>query len=153
MPKNRVFGRSEGGILLYFLLCLYAQVVCAKKDYSISKGMLLWMFLRGICLVGILRFIGMGYFLMVIIITPWFLECVLGKWKFMQNKFFVFVGSISYSLYLIHQNFAYETEYYLMKNFGKRNLLIGLAGLLVGAGSGLILYFVAERPLTSAKIK
>ena len=71
----------------------------------------------------------------------------------MQNKIFIFWGSISYSLYLVHQNIAYEVEYYLVKNFGEWNALIGLAGLLAGIGAGLILYFFAERPITSAKMK
>lgn len=124
-----------------------------KKSSSISKEMLLWIFLGGISLFGIFRFIGMGYFIIICIITPCFLGCALGKWKFMQNKLFVFMGSISYSLYLIHQNIAYEAEYYLVKILGEWHALIGLAGLLVGAGAGLILYFFAERPTTFAKNK
>lgn len=128
---------------IFSLACTIRWFV-QKKCSSISKEVLLWAFLGGVSLLGIFRFIGIEYFIIVLIITPCFLYCVLGKWKFMQNKIFIFWGTISYSLYLIHQNIAYEVEYYLVKNFGEWNALIGLAGLLAGIGAGLILYFLQK---------
>lgn len=90
---------------------------------------------------------GLEYFITSLFAIPVFMGCILEKFKFIQNGFFVFWGSISYTIYLIHQNITYEVEYYLMKQQGGFNLLIGLAGLSIGVFAGLILHYAVEKPL------
>lgn len=58
---------------------------------------------------GILRliFIAVGIYLIF--------GCLHEKMKILERPFFQFFGRISYILYLIHQNIAYTSVYYLMR--------------------------------------
>ncbi|HKK17702.1 MAG TPA: hypothetical protein VJ952_03390 [Opitutales bacterium] len=46
----------------------------------------------------------MAQFVTVLLVIGYFLLTFEGRIEFMANRVFVFLGSISYSLYLIHNN-------------------------------------------------
>lgn len=54
------------------------------------------------------------------------------KIKFLQNKFFLHLSKLSYSLYLIHQNIGYSLEYMFILKFGKEYLwLYGIVSFMI----------------------
>ena len=67
------------------------------------------------------------------------------KIKIMECKFLVFLGMTSYSIYLIHQNVAYEVEYYLMKSIGHYTEVISIVGGVVAVLSGVVLYYGIDK--------
>ncbi|MGM0411060.1 MAG: acyltransferase family protein [Bacillota bacterium] len=73
-------------------------------------------------------------FLIVVFIHTIFLFCIFGKLKFLRFKFFVFIGGISYSLYLIHQNIGY-----IIINFFYTNNLEPLLGIFTAFILSLVL--------------
>lgn len=80
----------------------------------------------------------------VLIAIPIFFACVFGKISFLSLKGLIWIGTVSYPIYLLHQNIAFEVEYNLMQMNGKFSIWIGIAGVIVGVGMGIVLYFLGE---------
>lgn len=84
--------------LPYFLLGMFAYEI--REKVSLEKSVTL----LGVLIVNFL------------IVPDWYVLCILavlfvvvvkGYFKFLANKYLMFLGAISYSLYLIHQNIGY----------------------------------------------
>ncbi len=71
------------------------------------------------------------------------------KTKFLSNRVLVFLGTVSYAVYIIHQNISYVIEYYLTGLFGSYNLFIPfialVAALLLGTGLYYLIFAVRKK--------
>ena len=67
------------------------------------------------------------------------------KYNFRANKILLFLGSISYPLYLIHQNIGYSLLINSYKN-GFPPLIAILAALLISIGLATIIHTYIEKP-------
>lgn len=72
---------------------------------------------------------------------------VYGKLKFLKNsKVLIFLGTISYPLYLIHENIGLIIINYFDTNFDLRNLSIVIA-IIISVGIAHVVTFYLEPPL------
>lgn len=94
---------------------------------------------------GILVYMGLTNFAMIAVAFPIFLGCVFEKLPILANRGLVYAGTVSYPIYLIHQNIAFEVEFHLMNVFDSYNIWIGMAGLIAGVTLGLIIYYFVEQ--------
>lgn len=90
---------------------------------------------------------GVMYLAITILSSVVVYLCINNKLKFLNKKIFVFGGTISYSLYLIHQNIAYLIEYYLTQLFGDFNYLFTVLAFIVVVCLGTLIHFYIEEPL------
>lgn len=141
-------------ILYNFLGGSYIGIICSgvslrniieanDKEKNIINQ-LQWgiVILGGLLYTYIFKDLSSAFFLIPSLLIVY---CVMKyELNFLQNKFLLTISSVSYSLYLIHQNIGYSIEYTLMINFGKKYLwLYGIvAFLVVVVLSFLIEYFV-----------
>lgn len=61
----------------------------------------------GVCLVCILLTLSLQYFILACIFFVFFYYSISGKLKFLATRPLIFLGGISYPLYLLHQNIGY----------------------------------------------
>lgn len=129
-----------------FVLSIIISVHAFIAGYARTiKNKFLWLSLGMVSGVGIVLFLGIKCFFQIVFILPLFLGCLHEKIKIMECKFLVFLGMTSYSIYLIHQNVAYEVEYYLMKSIGHYTEVISIVGGVVAVLSGAVLYYGIDK--------
>lgn len=68
--------------------------------------------------------------------------CILEKLNIFENKFLLFIGSISYPLYLCHQNLIYEIEYHLESLIGTYSYWYGMIAIAVIIPLAVGLYYI-----------
>lgn len=107
-----LIGGSYAGIIS---ISVALRFVSQKKKETTKKSLLLWTCVA-LCATGCTAiYNGIVSLLEMLIIIPIFLCCINKKMPFLENRILLFGGSISYPLYLIHQNISFEVEYYFMK--------------------------------------
>ena len=74
---------------------------------------------------------------------------IFNKLTFLTNKFFIFLGSISYPLYLIHQNIGRAIIYWLRKIVDIQFIYLPITLLIVVALASLITFKI-EKPALKA---
>ena len=83
----------------------------------------------------------------LILIIPLFSLCAYEKIKLFSAKPFVFLGSISYSLYLIHQNISYIIQNRLVDFCGEYKAIYSFAAFVLVLLLGILLYYFVEKPI------
>jgi len=77
------------------------------------------------------------------------LLCLYDKLNFLNNVICIWIGKISYSLYLIHQNVGFWIEYQLMKKINAYHLFFALIAIVVVVLLAVIIFYFIERPARS----
>lgn len=77
------------------------------------------------------------------------LLCLYDKLNFLNNVICIWIGKISYSLYLIHQNVGFWIEYQLMKKMNAYHLFFALIAIVVVVLLAVIIFYFIERPARS----
>ena len=74
-----------------------------------------------------------------------FIWCIIDHQNVLCNKVFVWLGTISYPVYLIHQNIGYIIENALL-SFGSFNFfLVGILAIVLVIMLGAALFYIIER--------
>lgn len=73
--------------------------------------------------------------------------CALEKCPCLKNRILIFLGTVSYPVYLIHQNIGYVIEYQIMKFTGSWNYAIAGLAVLFTIVCGIGLYYLIENPI------
>lgn len=114
-----------------------------KKDSALRKFLFLFCALLGsatICVV-----IGKIAAAELIVIVPIVWLCTQKKLEFLDNKATVFIGKISYSLYLIHQNIGYRVIYSLMEINSRYYIAYGILAASLTILLAVLLYECVEK--------
>lgn len=85
-------------------------------------------------------------FLAVLFFFFFFFLFVTQRLKILVNPIFLYFGTISYSLYLVHQNIGYSILYGFLKN-GYNNELLFLVPIIVSVIIATVITFVIEQPM------
>lgn len=107
------------------------------------KGDLLLLFL---CWISEYPLGGWQGLLIVASFFSAFILFVNGKLGWIERKPLVFLGSISYALYLIHQYLGYAVME-LLSRYGLPHLLLWLAAVMVSIGVAALLTYFIEQPV------
>lgn len=102
--------------------------------------------------LGLLLFYLSGdseLFVVVSIIVLLFYLLIYGKLKILSSKVFIFFGSISYSLYLIHQNIGHSVQLLLINSGLKSYLLVFLIPLFLSILLSYLITYYLEMPMIS----
>ncbi|MEO5685591.1 MAG: acyltransferase [Chitinophagaceae bacterium] len=70
---------------------------------------------------------------------------IYGKWDWKPNKILLFMGSISYSLYLIHENIGYGLIYWLKRVWDNQLFYLSVTVLAITA-LAYLMYRYVEKP-------
>lgn len=96
----------------------FAALMDSGKMIGTDLWHLKWYCVLTAAIVCTLRYFGMLRIVFVLVGIALLWNCLSEKLTILCTKPLQFLGTISYVLYLIHQNIAYTIEYYLMKNIG-----------------------------------
>ncbi len=95
-----------GGGYIGYICIAFAIREVLKSELLQIKRHVLFCFIIGA--FGILIEISLYAFLELIVIVPVFFLCVKGYARCFSNKVLIYIGKISYPLYLIHQNISFS---------------------------------------------
>lgn len=99
-----------------------------------------------LCLIYNIALFNMTSTIITALFFGVFYVLINGKLNFLNNKALIFLGTISYSLYLIHQNFGY-----MMISFLENNGLISefylIIPILISILVATLITFYVERPI------
>lgn len=84
-----------------------------------------------VCLISLLLTLGIAASIGAIISTLVFIGAIKSKIKVLNSRLLVWLGNISYIVYLIHQNIGYQIELYLTRRFGEFNYLFACIAIIV----------------------
>ena len=100
---------SGGGYIYYLLIGLALSYI--KKDTNTTLIRKLFNYaVIFICLLKLILTNGFMCTGLFIIVLALLLGAIYERCRFLENEFFLFVGEISFVLYLIHQNIGYIIE-------------------------------------------
>ena len=118
-PKcNIVFQTQYASIAVFAIMLRY---LVESKRALIKHNMLVG-FVAIVSMLLIFYHYGLMYTILCIGFCSLFLLCYYQKLDFFQNPLLVYIGSISYYIYLIHQNVSYMILNTLSKLFGNYHL-------------------------------
>jgi peptidoglycan/LPS O-acetylase OafA/YrhL len=69
----------------------------------------------------------------------------LGRFFLFRSRVLIFLGTISYPVYLLHQNIGYDLMYHLLQRHGTYAAYMSCVALLVGLTGGYLLYLVDKK--------
>lgn len=75
-----------------------------------------------------------------------FYGIIFNKLTFLDNKFLCYLGTISYSLYLVHQNIGYVVIHFLEENNITNSFLVVIIPILASITIASIITFYIEKP-------
>lgn len=78
---------------------------------------------------------------------PVLLMCIHGKAKILEGRSVVFIGTISYPLYLMHQNISFLIQNCIIKIVGCYSLLCPFISLAIVFTIGVLMYYMFEQPV------
>lgn len=111
-----------------------------------GKPILLYLFM-GICLCYDLFWFPISYLFFNIIIIVLMLMVVEKNIKLEKKGFFVFIGTISFPLYLLHQNIGYIVIRFL-EQVGFTNEIWIFIPMIVSVFFAYVVYSFIEKPLS-----
>ena len=92
-----------------------------------------------------------NYLIILLIVVLLFLLAIKQNCFIFKSKILIWLGTISYPIYLIHQDMGYELMYNLMKYFGEYKVWMSFAAICLGILLGVIIYFIDKK--TQRKIR
>lgn len=123
----------------YFIIGILLSIK-EKENSRFNKVIMI------LCMISIIMSRDIGLFVVTSIIIIIFKLMLNNKIKFINNKVFLFIGSISYSLYLIHQNIGYAIINKI-ENSGIFTELGLLIPALISIFLATIITYLFEKPL------
>ena len=100
-----------------------------------------------ICLVLTLFYSSLEFFIVTSILVSVFYLMVFEKLKFLKISFLLFLGKISYSLYLIHQYLGYTIQLKLIDTGIENFLILLIIPLLISILIASLITFYIEKPI------
>lgn len=141
-----------GGNYFGYIIVVIAIKAIIEKNLN-KKELLSWMILFFIGIWCSYFYLGFHILKQLFIILPVLFLCIYNKISVFNNKVLIFLGGISYQLYLIHQNIAFEIEYYCLKyNFGNI-LVLGVLSIIIVIILALVIYKIEKEILKKNKFK
>jgi len=83
----------------------------------------------------------------LLVVAPIVWLCGLEKAKILENCVLVFLGTVSYPLYLIHQNISFVIQNVLFEVTGSYTMYWGIIALIIVFLIGIGLYYTIEKPI------
>ncbi len=126
----------------------YSYLFIAGISFYFLSQKLSWRYLALLLSTLIFQYMSSDIttFIIVMILYILFWGAISQKLKFLSNNLFVFLGSISYSLYLIHQNLGYIILLELNK-LGINNEFIIVIPLIVSILISYLITMYCEKPM------
>lgn len=124
---NRFIGYAIIGILLY-------AVFYTNKKLTIG-----WTFNFVISIVYIFCIAGIKYGIELLIVIPLFLAAQRNKLSVLERRLLIKLGTVSYPIYLIHQNIGFVIEFELMNYFGIYSSFYAIFALVCVTTLGVII--------------
>lgn len=134
IPILRIFGDVYIGVAL---------VGISIRKWNDSKKWIV------VTIVGLLYTVftsGILNVFLLIVAAVIVLLCVSERMHFINQKLLVYIGGISYPLYLCHQNLGFIVEYYLNNN-KTFSYTIGILSVIIVFCVAILFYYLVERPL------
>ena len=127
--------------------CILEIISTKDFDNKYDAALIKWFFV--IALSIICTFISRGLICAIELVLVGFIFtlCVLKKITFLDNRILIFIGSVSYPLYLIHQNIGFIIEFQISIFFGNWNYVISLIAILSVLLIAIFIYYFAEKPI------
>lgn len=113
--------------------------IISFKALFLKKKGIKWLLNIFLSVIGIVYNYGIAHIVILITVFMIFLLCYLKKMKIFETKVLTYIGSISYPIYLMHQNLSYIVEYKL-SSFTNDIFVIGIIGVLFSICLGKLLY-------------
>lgn len=120
--------------------------VCTSKilQPNNKKDLFCW----GMVFAGSLGYLVLSKTILEIVFVMAAMGCVLfalkTKTKFLSWRPLAFLGTVSYSVYIIHQNVSYVIEYHLSIAFGGYHWTVSLIALGVSMMLGIALHYMIQ---------
>jgi peptidoglycan/LPS O-acetylase OafA/YrhL len=108
-----------------------------QKTIKIDSFLLLTL-----CLVSVYFHYSLGMFCVILVMFIVFLLIVFGRLKFLETQPLLYLGTISYTFYLLHQNISYSVIYNLNFPFWIEIALSLVVSILLASS----ITFLIERP-------
>jgi peptidoglycan/LPS O-acetylase OafA/YrhL len=146
------FGHFPERVTRYFLLeyaYLFSSGILFYEIYT-RRATATTYALLGLCLLDAALAHGIGQdFAFILLFFGAFLLVALGKAGFLNFKVLTFFGTISYSLYLLHENLGYILLGFLHQRGMNADLAIVVTGVMA-IGLAAFATFLVERPAMNA---
>lgn len=133
MLGNSFIGYATIGIILFYV---------TFEHKRLTKG---WIISLLIAIIYIFFVSGGVYGVELFFVVPLFCAVQNNKLKWLECKFFINLGTISYSIYLIHQNIGLTIEYHMMKKYGTYSYGYAVIALVCVTFIGLVIYNLVEK--------
>lgn len=92
----------------------------------------------------IFRHYSYNYLIILLIAVSLFLLAIKQNCFIFKSKMLIYLGTVSYPVYLIHQNIGYELMYNLMKLYGEYKIWMSFLAIILGILLGIILHFIGK---------
>lgn len=123
----------------YFCLGVWSYKLSRRWDWHFIPVFL--------CLLGCAA--AKQQFIAFLIISGLFLGAAHGRMPWLANRVFLYLGTISYSLYLLHQNLGQVVIRWLEMRGVNPNVAV-IAAMAVSIGAATAVWFLVERPANDA---
>lgn len=137
----------------FYILCSILLFIGLIKKPSIVT--FIAMFIIGIIKLLYLALIyevvtqGMFQGVVILIFVSLFYLLINNKLRFLDNKFLNFLGVISYSLYLVHQNIGYIVINFI-ENIGFKHETFIIVPIFISITIATVLTYFVEKPIIKA---
>ena len=137
--KYSVIAQVLGGSYIG-IACMGVAIRNFHKNIKTWKAML-FLALMYSCIM-----LGIKYAIILMFVAPVIIATIKGKMNFLESKTLNKIGTISYPLYLIHQNVGMAIEYNMMIMFGKYSLWYVMIAIFLVVVLAIVLYTAVEKP-------
>ncbi|MCI7706337.1 MAG: acyltransferase [Parabacteroides sp.] len=138
----------DGGAYLP-LICAGAGIYYINSDKNRCLGLIVY----GMSLVASVILLKVQYVPVVLLASVVFWIVLKGKCSFMESRILLFLGDISYSLYVTHALFGFLLISYLQVCFGEYSIVFSIFAVLMCLVYATLVHFYFELPVSRALSK